>query len=296
MRKNMILLLLAALAVVLTPAATATTSKTVAVSITRVAFVPKTVTINVNDVVKWTNRDTVNHQVACAKCPFTSPVLKPGDSFSHTFKKVGKFDIRDRLRKALKGTVTVKAPPKSVSLSAKPSVVTYRSTTKLSGAVSNQQAGEKVLILGKECGQPAFTQLLSVDTTTHGNYSTRVAPLRNTVYQAKWRASTSTAVSVRVRPKIGLRKVGAHKFRVRVRAAQSFAGKRVVFQRFRAATDTWVKVRRVKLKEIRTVGATVISGKTFKARVRHGRMVRIKMKSRTAAPCYLGAVSNTVTA
>ncbi len=77
MRKHLILLVLAALALSLTPATAATTSKTFAVSITKQAFVPKAVTIEVNDSVKWTNKDTVNHQVACQKCPFTSPVLRP---------------------------------------------------------------------------------------------------------------------------------------------------------------------------------------------------------------------------
>src|SRR6266568_8674 len=132
MRKMLFASLLAALAVGLVPAATATTSKTVAVSITKNAFVPKNVTVNVNDTVKWTNADTQNHQVACAKCPFTSPVLKPGDTFSHAFNTAGKFAIRDPLNTHIKGTVTVNALA-GVSLVAKPRVVKYLLSTTLSG-------------------------------------------------------------------------------------------------------------------------------------------------------------------
>src|SRR5437867_9703 len=103
MRKMLFAALLAALAVGLVPAATATTSKTVAVSITKNAFVPRAVTVNVGDTVKWTNADTQTHQVACGKCPFTSPVLNAGDTYSHMFKTKGKFAIRDPLHTKIKG-------------------------------------------------------------------------------------------------------------------------------------------------------------------------------------------------
>ena len=296
MRKHLILLVLAALALSLTPATAATTSKTFAVSITKQAFVPKAVTIEVNDSVKWTNKDTVNHQVACQKCPFTSRVLRPEGTYTYTFKQAGKFAIRDTLRGKIKGTVTVKPPPNGVSLSATPGVVKYATnTSKLTGTVSNQRAHEKVVILGRECGQAVFSKIATVDTGNHGNFGVRVKPSKKAVYEAKWKAATSKPVSVRVRPAIRLAKVAPHKFRVRVRAAQSFAGKRVLFQRFRPATGKWVRVRRVKLKAIATVGSTEISGKTFRSKVRRHRMVRIKLRSRQAAPCYLGGVSNTIT-
>lgn len=294
MRKNVFLIALAALAVALTPAATARTSKTVAVSVTRTAFVPKNVAVMMNDSVKWTNKDNRNHQVVCQKCPFTSPVLKPGQSYTYQFKKAGKFAIGDALRKTIKGSVTVKPPPKGVSLTAHPTVVTYRNGTELSGAVSNGNSGETVFILGKECGQDVFTQLVTVTTTTGGNYATRVAPKRNTAYEAKWRGATSQPISIRVRVRIRLAKLGAHKFRVRVRAAQSFQGSKVIFQRFRPVTDRWVRVRRVKLKGIRTIGETVVSGQTFKSKVKRGRKVRIRMKTSQVAPCYLGGFSNTI--
>src|SRR5438876_6259879 len=119
MRKMLLAALLAAVAVGLVPAATATTAKTVAVSITKTAFVPKDVTVNVGDSVKWTNNDTQSHQVACAKCPFTSGVLKPGDTFTHAFKAAGKFAIRDPLHTHIKGSVTVNAS-NTVSLAAAP--------------------------------------------------------------------------------------------------------------------------------------------------------------------------------
>src|SRR5437763_2737717 len=109
MRKILYPVLFAACAVALVPAATAKTAKTVSVSITRAGLVPKSVTVNTGDTVKWTNSDTRNQQVSCSKCPFTSPVLKPTESYSYTFGTAGKFPIRDPLHGKIKGTVTVKA-------------------------------------------------------------------------------------------------------------------------------------------------------------------------------------------
>lgn len=290
MRKNLLLLLLAAIAVAVTPAATAETTAT-AVSITRSSFVPKNVTIAANETVKWTNNDTQNHQVVCQKCSFTSPILKPSESYSYTFIKGGKFAITDALSSRLKGTVTVNA---GVTLAASPTVVTYGGASTLSGRVSNNAAGEKVILLGKQCGALAFSSVSTVTTTGGGHYTTTVAPVKNTAYQAKWKTTTSPNVTVKVRPKMRLAKLASHKYRVRVRAAQSFAGKLAEFQRYSTATKSWVKARLVTLKTIGTAGATQISGATFRSSVKAGLKVRIIMRSSQTAPCYAAGRSNVI--
>ena len=293
MRKMLCATLLAALAVGLVAAATAATAKTVTVSITKRAYVPKSVTVNVGDSVKWTNSDTKNHRVSCSKCPFTSPVLKPGDTFTHVFKSAGKFQIRDPLSSHLKGTVTVNAS-NSVSLAADPKVVKFLQSTKLSGTVGNGKSGQNVEVLGRECGQSVFTRITAVKTGSGGAYSLKQTPRMNTVYQARWNTSTSTSVPVRVRPRIKLAKLGSHKYLVRVKAAQSFVGKRIVFQK-QTASGGWTKVKRVKLHKLTIVGTTDISSSTFKSRIKHGKHVRALLKSRVAAPCYLGNHSSTIT-
>ena len=63
----------------------------------------------------WTNKDTANHQVVCATCPFTSLVLTPGQTFTFTFAKAGKFTTVDPLNKNKKGTVTVTGPPMTLA-------------------------------------------------------------------------------------------------------------------------------------------------------------------------------------
>jgi len=114
--------------------------------------VPASVSVQVGDSVTWTNKDTVNHQVVCTTCPFTSPVLTSGQAYTFTFTKVGKFSTVDPLNKNKKGTVTVTAAPAGVTLTAAPRALTYGHTTTVSGTLST---GQKVDILAQPCGENA---------------------------------------------------------------------------------------------------------------------------------------------
>jgi plastocyanin len=286
-------LLLAALVGALAGAATATSATTTAVSITAKAFVPKNVSIITGDTVKWINNDTKNEQVKCKTCSFTSPVLAPAGTYSYTFTKVGKFAITDPLNNKLKGTVTVKAPGPSVTLTAKPRTVKYLAATTLAGVYSTKQANQNVIVLGKDCGAKTFTKITTAKTGTGGTFSVTQKPTMNTAYQAKIATSTSPPVTVKVQPTIQLAKVGRHKFRVLVNAARSFVGKTVLFQR-RKAGGQWVTVKKVTLKTATTSTTTTISKRTFKSGIHRGRRVRITMTLRQTAPCYAASRSNVI--
>jgi len=286
-------LLLAALTVALVAAATAASATTTVVSITAKGFIPKNVSITAGDTVKWINNDTKSEQVKCKKCSFTSPVLAPAGTHSYTFKTVGKFAITDPLNNKFKGTVTVKAPSPSVTLTAKPRTVKYLAATTLSGAYSSKQANQNVVVVGKACGAKTFTKITTTKTGTGGTFSVKQAPTMNTAYQAKIVTATSLPVTVKVQPTIQLTKIGRHKFRVLVNAAQSFVGKTVLFQR-RKATGRWVTVKKVTLKTAATSGATTISKKSFKSGIHRGRRVRITMTLRQTAPCYAPSRSNVI--
>src|SRR5437870_10968918 len=92
----------AALALVLAAPASAATT---AVQIKSTGFSPATVTINLNDAVKWTNTDTKNHQVVANNGSFVSGILGPGKSFTHTFRGGGTFRYHDGLHPTLRGAV-----------------------------------------------------------------------------------------------------------------------------------------------------------------------------------------------
>jgi plastocyanin len=95
-------------------------SKPDTVVIASLRFNPRTVTVSKGATVTWTNKDATAHTVTSDDFPdptststpppgsFTSKVLNPGDSFSHTFDKAGRFGYHCQIHGYLTGTVVVK--------------------------------------------------------------------------------------------------------------------------------------------------------------------------------------------
>jgi plastocyanin len=280
--------------------ATVASAKTVAVDISKVGFVPANVSLQVGDTVTFTNKDTANHQVVCQTCPFTSPVLKPSETFSYTFTKAGKFTYVDPLNKNKKGTATVAAAPASVSLAATPSVVTYGVKTTLSGTVSSPTTDDKVDILAQPAGENAYKVIATVTTTAGGAYTYAVAPAKNTNYESRTKLAgvpliTSNAVTVKVRPRVTLTRTSLHHFRVSVTAADSFVGKYIVFRRYVAATGKWNTVKSVQLKAMTQtavpLAGTFVSSSTFTVKLKKGYRVRAILAPSQVGTSYLAASS-----
>jgi plastocyanin len=279
-------------------------AKTISVDISKLGFVPANVTLQAGDTVTFMNKDTANHQVVCQTCPFTSPVLKAGESFSYQFAKVGKFSYVDPLNKNKKGTATVAAAPATVSLAAKPATVTYGGPATLSGTLSTQQAGAKVDILAQNCGETPFKVLTTVTTTTGGAFSAPVTPARNTVFQAHYKAgpvdATSANATVKVRPRAALRRVRANRFSASVTAADSLVGKALALQRYVVATHRWSTVKTVLLKtqaaSATPVAGSIVSRATFGAKVKAGTRVRVVLPPAQTGACYVAARSSTIRA
>lgn len=80
---------------------------TTRVTIDNMSFSPAAVSVKPGDTVAWTNRDGQDHTVTAGDGSFDSGNLKPGDTFSYTFTKAGKFSYRCSLHPRMKGSVTV---------------------------------------------------------------------------------------------------------------------------------------------------------------------------------------------
>jgi plastocyanin len=285
------ILFLAALACVLVPAAAAKSSTTSTVSITSAGLAPRNLHVFTGDSVKWTNNDTTPHQLSCAKCKFTSAPLKPGDTYTYTFNTAARYQITDLLSKD-KGTVTVTVPAVSATLAAKPHTIRYLGLATLSGTVSNSQSGMKVNILGQACGAGPFSGVTNTTSATGGAFSVTDAPTMTTVYEAKVGGQTSSTTTVKVLPNVRIAKLHGHKFRVSVKAATTFNGKYVLFQKMKAP-GRWITVKKVTLTGATKVGDTITTSRTFRVSVRH-RRVRAMLTLAQAHPCYAGTRSNIV--
>jgi plastocyanin len=296
MRKVLLLAVLTALVVAVGSAA----AKTVAVTITKDGFVPNSSALVQGDVVQFRNNDTVAHTitfrpttgVTCSPSPL---VLQPGATGSCTFRNAGNFNYEDPNTRGntFRGTVRVAAAPASLSVSARPLLITYGGSAVLTGMLSTQAAGENVDVLAQPCGASTAAKTSTVTTTTGGAYTATVKPLRRTTYTTKSKALTSTAVVIRVRPRLRLTRVAPRRYSIRVLAARSFAGKYASFQRFNGTR--WVAVRSVRLRANSTgVAPTVVTSASFRSSVRGGLRIRATLGQTAVGSCYAPGLSNTI--
>jgi plastocyanin len=262
------------------------------VTITRTAFTPADVTVNVGEMVTWRNTDAETHQVTFDRVP-CNLTIAPGQSASCTFRAGGRFSYVDPSRQPrLRGTVTVTGPRASVTLTASRTAATFNAPITLSGVVSSQAAGESVMVNTQECGKTSFTRVGAATTAAGGNWTFGVRPRINTVYQARWRANVSSTVTVKVRPAIRLTRVGS-RFTARLSAAQSFTGKTILLQRYRAAVRRWATLKRVRLGASTTPTAgTFVTTARFRSRIRRGWRLRVLLPQAQAGTCYLAAPSS----
>ena len=267
------------------------------ISITKAGFAPGALTIAVGDVVTWKNGDTTSHQVVSKAAGFSSPLLKPGESFSFTYRSAGRFAYQDDVVKKNRGTVTVQgpaAPTISVSASASRVLVVYGATVTLSGTVSSKRAGETVTVFARPYGEQAPAAVGAAISGTSGAWSYLLRPRMHTAYEARWKpdatTATSSRITVRVRPQVLFRVKATSGRRVtfftKARAARTFAGKVVYVQR-RNAFGQWVILKKATL--------TATSSATVTVRLPRGRSrVRMFLPQAQAGPGYLAGISRTL--
>ncbi len=289
---------IAALVLVAVPTAGAAT---VTVSITKTGYTPSTVTATTADTVQFKNGDTVAHQVAfkpatgvtCSPSPFT---LQAGQSGTCTFTSAASYTFSDPTvtGTTFQGALTVTAPPApdTLTLFADPQEVAFSSQVHLTGELSSKKAGVAVVVTAKPCGK-ATARAATVQTTAGGDFATDLRASRNTIYTVQAGTTTSEEVSVDVEPRLRLGRVAAHRYSLRVFAAQSFAGKFATFQRLKG--NRWISVKRVRLQKNSTnILPTVISSAPFRWNSKTRPWVRAILPQGLAGPCYLAGVSNDI--
>jgi plastocyanin len=295
--------MLAGIATALVLAGSGTGATTVTVTISKNGYVPKATTVAVGDTVRFTNSDTVVHQVAFKStsgvtCTPNPVVVQPSQTASCTFATAGKYSYSDpnAKGKSFQGTVTVDAAGgATLTVRAAPLIVVYGGRATLSGTLATGATGQNVQIVAQPCGAGGAKAIGAATTTTGGAFTASVTPTENTVYSAKLKGSSSTATTVHVRPRLQLTKLAAHRYRVRVLAATSLTGKYISFQRYNASSGRWTRVRTVTLATTAAGTApTTISSAGFKSSIRARVRVRAALPQAQAGACYLGGTSNTI--
>ena len=193
------------------------------------------------------------------------------------------------------GTLTVSAPPApdTLTLFADPQEAAFSSKVHLTGELSSKKAGVHVGVMAKPCGEATATRAATVQTTPGGEFSTDLRTAKSTVYTVQVGTTASQEVSIKVEPRLRLGRVAAHRYSLRVFAAQSFAGKWATFQRLKG--DRWISVKRVRLQKNSTnILPTVISSVPFRWNSATRPRVRAILPQSQAGSCYLAGVSNDI--
>lgn len=284
--RTFILAAVAAAALVVTGASQpATTAVTKAVKITSTAFSPATVNIKTGDSVKWTNKDTKTHQVVSNNGSFLSSIISPNHTYTHTFNTPGTYRYHDGLHPSLTGKIVVSGPPPAVTIAAGAPIITYGASTRITGQISNGQAGETVTVYAQKYGDPSATLIATLLTGTGGVWTTVVTPTLLTTYQAHWKSTLSSTVQVAVHPKVAFTLSRRGFGVVKVSANHSMKGHKVYIQRHTRFGE-WVKIKRVIL------GSR--SSGSFRLHLSRGRYVlRAYMTINQAGPGYLDGISRT---
>ncbi len=280
--RRLIALVPAALALAVAGPALAATKT---VQIKAGGFAPTRVDIASADAVRWTNVDTVNHQVVSDNGLFASAILRPGQTYTRTFNQGGTFRYHDGLEPAEKGAIVVKGPPPSVSIGASAPIVTYGSGITLAGVVSTGLPNETVQIYAQPFGQASFALAATILTGAGGAWSYATKPDALTLYKARWGNRESAVATIGVAPSISLRKIGPW-WVVKTVGARKFSRRAVTLQRLNAFGQ-WVSLRKVTLN---SSGA-----QRFKVKLPKGlNRLRIAMSINQAGAGYLGAFSKTI--
>lgn len=186
-------------------------------------------------------------------------------------------------------TAAVAAAPSSVTINPEKRIVFYGGTVTLNGTVSPVVAGQAVSITQTPQDRTPVTR--QVTPNADGTYTIDIKPRIQTQITATYQGATSQPQVVFVRPRVGLRKYGAHRYAVSVVAAQSFVGKYVTITRWDSHRHSWRKVKNVYL--TRYVKSTGASTAAFRLNT-HGKRMKVRafLNRGQARPGYLYGYSN----
>ena len=246
MKKLLLLTAMAGALVGAEPATTNSSSTDHLVIITATGVTPDQVTIRPGDTVTWKNNDTQKHEVVSTWGVFRSPVLQPGEKFTHLFEIESSYSYRaGRTGSSSElGMVHVLTSRPSIGLT-RPRVV-YGNPIRIFGSVPSGASDELVTIHISPYGGKPTTRLVS---TEEGTYEFTYTPRIRTDVYATWNDSTSLrAPAIRVRPLVIFRPLSLARniFLVRVKAARSYARKIVRVQHLNSHGE-WVTTRILRL-------------------------------------------------
>jgi hypothetical protein len=182
------------------------------------------------------------------------------------------------------GAVSAPGQPAPLTIRSAEAVVIYGKVVHISGVLRGRPEGTQVTLYLRRHGENTFSPVSVVVTDERGAWSFAFEPTMRSSIQARSAELTSSTLTVRVRPRLTLKRRGGGLF-ARAVAARSFRGRHVWFQR-RSSRGVWRSVARVVLDD---------PPRRFQARLPPGvSRVRVSLPSGQAGPGYEPAVSRSL--
>ena len=182
------------------------------------------------------------------------------------------------------GAVSAPGQPTPLTIGSAERVVVYGKVVHISGALSGRPEGTQVTLYLRRHGESTFRPVSVVVTDERGAWSFAFEPTMRSTIEARSGGLASPSLTVRVRPRLTLKRRGESLFAHAV-AARSFRGRHVWFQR-RTARGVWRSVTRVVLDD---------PPRRFRAGLPRGvSRVRVSLPRGQAGPGYEPAVSRSL--
>ncbi len=267
------------------------TGSTTTVQLTSTGPQPASVTVAVGDVVSFVNADAQNHSIVSTG--FTSPVIYPGQTYSHTMDTPGKFSYtQTNFGPSKKGLIVV-AVNGTVELTANTPSVVYGNPVVLSG--KSPLPGRPVTVSTQPGGHhhgKTWTALTTIPTSADGSFSTVVRPTVNSSYRVTVVAKLlSQPVTVGVKPRLTIAATP-----LKLKVGQTV---RVVARIVPATAATSLELRQLTgTKRARTLAQKPVSASgnvVFTWKATQGRsLLRVEMPKIKGGSTYLATFSRSI--
>ena len=101
------------------------------------------VMITEGDTVTWKNRDNANHQVLADKGQFVSPIIRPDQKFSFTFRRLGHVHLQGRAASEADRQDRRQGLPPTLTLLASAPIIIDGTKVTLCGVVSSKRQASR---------------------------------------------------------------------------------------------------------------------------------------------------------
>jgi uncharacterized delta-60 repeat protein len=173
-------------------------------------------------------------------------------------------------------------------------VVDYGKGLTVRGTLTDRQPGGAVTLVRRSCYAFSPTSGPRLFANSDGSWVVRFRPQSRTVFWAKVGSDRSSPLTVRVRPRVSVGELSAHRLRARVVFVRSIAGASIVLQSYSLSARHWLDERDATLRRVSGRPPKVVSGATFRLPAGPRRWFRILLRQTDPYGCFATASSRAI--